>query len=150
MSLTPVFRLISLCAMNALSRYADTVYCIMRLIVGLLFACHGGQKLLGFPPGGHGMPPGALGMLSAWIELVGGLLVAVGLITRVAAFFTAGEMAVAYFTVHAKGSFFPIVNKGEPAVLYCWVFLFILFYGAGWLSLDALLRRRSAAASLAD
>ena len=129
--------------MNFLGRYADTVYCIMRLIVGLLFACHGGQKILGFPPGGHG-PAEGLMVLGGWIELAGGLLIALGLFTRVAAFLASGMMAVAYFMAHAKGGFFPIVNKGELAVVYCFVFLFICFYGPGRLSIDALIGRRSA------
>src|SRR6188508_3211356 len=98
--------------MNFLSRYADTVYCIMRLIVGLLFACHGGQKILGFPPGGHGAAEGLM-LLGGWIELAGGLLIAIGLFTRIAAFLASGMMAVAYFMAHASGSLFPIVNRGE-------------------------------------
>ena len=132
--------------MNSLGRYADTVYCIMRLIVGLLFACHGGQKLLGFPPGGHGAGEGIM-LLGAWIELVAGFLIAFGLATRVAAFLASGMMAVAYFMAHASGHFFPIVNKGELAVVYCFVFLFIFFYGPGRLSIDALIGRRSAGAT---
>ena len=127
--------------MNALNRYADPVYCIMRLIVGLLFACHGGQKILGFPPGGHGPPTDALGMLGAWVELGGGFLIAFGLLTRIAALIASGEMAVAYFMVHAKGGGFPIQNHGEPAVIYCWIFLFMVFYGAGLWSIDALMTR---------
>jgi putative oxidoreductase len=115
----------------------------MRLIVGLLFACHGGQKLLGFPPGGHG-PGEGIFLVGAWIELIGGFLIAFGLGTRVAAFVASGMMAVAYFMVHAKGGFFPIVNKGEAAVLYCFIFLFIFFYGPGRLSLDALIGRSRA------
>jgi putative oxidoreductase len=147
--LTGAKQFATLCAMNALSRYADTVYCIMRLIVGLLFACHGGQKILSFPPGGHGMPPGAMGALGAWVELAGGFFIALGLLTRIAAFISAGEMAVAYFMVHAKMGFFPIVNHGESAVIYCFVFLFIFFYGPGRLSIDAMMRRgtRSTAAT---
>ena len=137
--------------MNALNRFADPVYCITRLIVGLLFASHGGQKILGFPPGGHGMPPGAMGALGAWIELACGLLIAVGLFTRLAAFIASGEMAVAYFMVHASNHFFPIVNKGESAVFYCWFFFFAIFYGPGRWSIDALIkgtrRERVAAAS---
>ena len=132
--------------MNSLGRYADTVYCIMRLIVGLLFACHGGQKLLGFPPGGHGAGDGIF-LVGAWIELVAGFLIAFGLLTRPAAFIASGQMVVAYFMVHAKGGFFPVVNKGEAAVLYCFIFLFIFFYGPGRLSLDALISRNRAAAS---
>jgi putative oxidoreductase len=130
--------------MNSLNRYAGPVFCLMRLVVGLLFACHGGQKLLGFPPGGHGAPADALGMLGAWLEIVCGFLIALGLITRIAAFIASGEMAVAYFMVHASGGFFPIINHGEAAVLYCFVFLFIFFHGPGSWSLDALLFRKSA------
>jgi putative oxidoreductase len=125
--------------MNFLNRYADTVFCIMRLIVGLLFACHGGQKILGFPPGGHGPPTGALMVAGAWIELVGGFLIAFGFLTRIAALISCGEMAVAYFMVHASGGAFPIQNHGESAVMYCFVFLFILFYGPGRLSIDAMI-----------
>src|SRR5436853_6040952 len=125
--------------MNSLSRYADTVYCIMRLIVGLLFACHGGQKILGFPPGGHGPPEGALMITGAWIELAGGFLIAFGLFTRIAAFIASGEMAVGYFMAHASGGAFPIQNHGEPAVIYCFVFLFIFFYGPGRWSIDAMI-----------
>jgi putative oxidoreductase len=126
--------------MNSLNRYADPVYCIARLIIGLMFACHGGQKILGFPPGG---PPGALdtlGLVGAWIELAGGFLIAFGLFTRIAAFISAGEMMVAYFMAHHPKDFFPIVNKGELAVLYCWFFLFVVFYGPGRSSIDALIR----------
>jgi putative oxidoreductase len=135
--------------MNFLNRYADTVYCLMRLIVGLLFASHGGQKILGFPPGGHGAPTDVLGLVGAWIELAGGLLIAFGFLTRIAAFIASGMMAVAYFMVHAQmGSFFPIINKGEPAVMYCFIFLFIFFYGPGRLSIDSLIARaRSSTAS---
>jgi putative oxidoreductase len=126
--------------MNFLNRYADTVFCLMRLIVGLLFACHGGQKLLGFPPGGHGGVEGLM-LIGGYVELVCGFLIAFGLITRIAALLASGEMAVGYFMFHASGGFFPIQNHGEPAVIYCFVFLFILFYGAGWLSLDAIMFR---------
>ena|SRR5436305_918933 len=136
--------------MNALNKYANTVFCVTRLIVGLMFACHGGQKILNFPPGGHGMPPGAIGLISAWIELGGGLLIAFGFLTRIAAFLAAGEMAVAYFMVHAKGGFFPIQNHGEPAVLYCWFFLFVLCYGAGRWSIDAMVFKRATPAAAAS
>jgi putative oxidoreductase len=140
--------------MNFLNRFADPVYCIMRLIVGLMYVCHGGQKLLGFPGGGHG---GAHGMMlvAGIVELVGGVLIAFGLLTRIAAFFASGEMAVAYFMVHAPGKalqhapsmaerLFPILNKGELAVLLAWLFLFMVFYGAGRWSIDALLFHKSA------
>lgn len=132
--------------MNSLNRFADPVYCITRLIMGLLFACHGSQKLLGFPPGGHGAPTDGLGLLGAWIELVCGLLIAVGLLTRLAAFIASGEMAVAYFMVHASQHLFPIVNRGESAVFYCWFFFFAIFYGPGRWSIDALIGKRKAMA----
>src|SRR5207237_7731909 len=89
--------------MNALNRYVDPVYCILRLIIGLMFACHGGQKLLGFPPGGQGAGEGIM-LVGAWIELVGGFLVAFGLLTRIAALIASGEMAVGYFMIHAAGT----------------------------------------------
>ena len=131
--------------MNALNRFTDPVFCITRLIVGLLFACHGGQKILGFPPGGHGPPEDMLGMVGAWIELAGGFMIAFGFLTRLAAFLASGEMAVGYFMAHAPGGFFPIQNHGEPAVFYCFFFLFVVFYGAGRWSIDALISRGKAA-----
>jgi putative oxidoreductase len=112
----------------------------MRLIVGLLFACHGGQKILGFPPVQKAMSLDTLGTIGGYIELIGGLLIALGLFTRIGAFVACGMMAVAYFMVHAKGGFFPIINRGEPAVFYCFTFLFIFFYGPGRWSLDALFK----------
>jgi putative oxidoreductase len=130
--------------MNSLNRFADPVYCIMRLIVGLMFACHGGQKLLGFPPAAHPGALDAMGTVGGSIELVGGFLIAFGLLTRFAALIASGEMAVAYFMVHSKTHFFPIINKGELAVVYCWFFLFVLFYGPGRWSLDAIFCRKSA------
>lgn len=126
--------------MNAPNRFTDPVYCIMRLIVGLNFASHGGQLLFGMFGGMPGSDKPLL-QLCGWICLVGGFLVAFGLFTRLAAFITSGTMAVAYFTVHASHSFFPIANGGERAVLYCWVFLFIVFYGPGRWSIDAMIGR---------
>lgn len=133
--------------MNVLDRYSATVYCLMRLIVGLLFACHGGQKILGFPPVAKAMQLDTLGMVGGYIELICGFLIALGLFTRVAAFLASGMMAVAYFKVHASGGFFPIVNRGEPAVIYCFVFLYVLFRGPGPFSLDRLLFRGRIAAA---
>ena len=127
--------------MNSLKRYADPVYCLMRLIVGLLFACHGGQKLLGFPPAAKAMQLDTLGTIGGYIELICGFLIALGLFTRFAAFIACGMMAVAYFMVHAKGGFFPLINRGEVAVLYCFTFLYMFFYGGGRFSLDALIWR---------
>jgi putative oxidoreductase len=135
--------------MNSLNRFADPVYCIMRLLVGLMFAAHGAQKVLGWFPK-PGQPPAQLDMLTTvggWIELICGLLIAIGLLTRPAAFLASGTMAVAYFMAHAGGGFFPIVNRGELAVIYTWVFLFIFFYGAGRWSVDAMMQRGSAPAA---
>src|SRR5205823_6758914 len=137
--------------MNALNRYVDPIYCILRLIIGLMYACHGGQKILGFPPGGHGPPTEMMGWVAGWIELAGGLLIAFGFLARLGAFIAAGEMAVAYFMVHAKMGYFPIQNHGELAILFCWFCLFVVFHGAGSWSLDALLfgKRSSPAPSAA-
>ncbi|MEY2572206.1 MAG: putative oxidoreductase, partial [Verrucomicrobiota bacterium] len=88
-----------------------------------------------------------LGTIGGYIELVGGLLIALGLFTRFAAFIACGMMAVAYFMVHAKGGFFPIINRGEPAVIYCFVFLYVFFYGGGRISLDALIWNRATTAT---
>jgi uncharacterized membrane protein YphA (DoxX/SURF4 family) len=128
-----------------IAKYADPIYCITRLIIGLMFACHGGQKILGFPPNAY--PGGALpGMYiaAAWIELAGGFLIAFGLFTRVAAFISSGEMAVAYFFIHWTMGFFPIANRGELAISYCWFFFFVFFHGAGRWSIDSLVRKLKA------
>jgi len=115
----------------------------MRLIIGLAYACHGGQKLFAFPGGGHGMS--GLAFMAGVIELVCGFLIAFGLLTRIAAFLASGEMAVAYFMFYVgavptlEAKFFPIMNGGELALVLCWVFFFIIFYGSGRWSLDALL-----------
>ena len=121
--------------MGRLSRtVAPYIYVLMRVVVGLLFACHGAQKLFGFF-GGVGDEPGAtvqlisLMGLAGVIELVGGLMIAVGLLTRLAAFIASGQMAAAYFMAHAARSPWPIENGGELAVVYCFVFLYIAARG---------------------
>jgi putative oxidoreductase len=110
-----------------------------RIITGLLFLQHGLQKLFGMF--GGSTPAEPLLWAAGAIELCGGALVAAGLFTRWAAFFSSGAMAAAYFFVHAPHGFWPIVNKGELAVLYCWAFLMIATRGPGPWSLDAMLRR---------
>ncbi len=123
-----------------LARFVQPIYALLRVVAGLLFACHGAQKALGMFGGPTGLP--AMMQLAGWIELVGGLLIAVGLFAGIAAFICSGEMAVAYFMVHASGGLLPIVNKGELAVLYCFVFLYIAAHGSGEYSLDRALRQR--------
>lgn len=130
-------------AMNSLTRYAVPFYSIMRFVVGLMFFCHGAQKLFGWfaSPGQHAgaLPP--LMLMGGWIEVIGGLLIAFGLLTRLAAFIASGEMAVAFFMMHAKGNILPIVNKGELAVVYSFLFFYIFLYGPGAWSLDVMLRK---------
>jgi len=123
-------------------RYSEILYSLMRFVLGLLFACHGAQKLFGVL-GGKVMTGNPLMLTAGIIEFVGGLLIAVGLFTRVAAFLASGEMAVAYFKAHAPRGFWPILNEGELVVVYCFVFLFIATYGAGRYSLDRTFRRRT-------
>lgn len=122
--------------MKFLSRFESQAYLLLRVVFGFLFACHGAQKMFGVL-GGHRVPPGAnLEFLGTVIELVAGGLIFLGLFTRPAAFIASGEMAVAYFTVHAKANFFPLVNRGELAVIYCFVALFIAAHGAGRFGFD--------------
>jgi len=113
---------------------------ILRIVAGLLFCEHGLSKLFGFPP--HGAMPHfpELEFFAGCIEMTGGALVALGLFTRYAAFIMSGEMAIGYFLMHAPRSFFPLLNGGDAAVLYCFLFLYFVFAGPGPLSLDALLR----------
>jgi putative oxidoreductase len=128
-----------------LSRWQPELHALLRIMTGLLFLEHGTAKLFGFPVFPEGMPHPLPTMIlaSAIIELVCGLLVALGLFTRLAAFIAAGEMAVAYFMAHFPKSFWPIVNMGEAAILYCFIFLFLVAAGAGAWSIDAA-RTRSA------
>ena len=107
---------------------------VLRIVVALLFLEHGLQKLFAFPSAGPPMTP--LLYVQAVIELVGGVLLLVGAYTRVIAFILSGDMAVAYFMAHFPRSFFPAVNGGDSAVLYCFVFLYLFFAGGGPWSVD--------------
>jgi putative oxidoreductase len=112
---------------------------VLRIVVGLIFLEHGTQKLLGFPAGERAFVD--VFTLSWWaglLELVLGALITVGLFTRLAAFIASGEMAVAYWLAHAPQNFFPVNNGGDAAILYCFVFLFLVFAGPGKWSLDGL------------
>jgi putative oxidoreductase len=136
---------------RVLGRYSDVAYALLRLMAGLLFACHGAQKLFGVLGGfmgepGATAPLGSLAGVAGVIELVGGLLIAVGFLAGPAAFLCSGQMAVAYFMVHAPRGFWPILNEGELAVLYSFVFLYVATRGSGAYSLESVLRRGGSAA----
>ena len=125
-----------------LGRYSEPVYSIMRLMVGLAFACHGAQKMLG--AFGGQFPTGKpLMILAGVIELGGGALIALGLFASYAAFVASGQMAAAYFMAHAPQGFWPLQNKGELALVYCFVFLYVATQGSGRWSLDRALGRKS-------
>ena len=124
--------------------WAPRLLSILRIVTALIFLEHGAQKLLGFPPmtpGGSVPPPLSLFWFGGILELFGGLLVLIGLFTRPVAFVLAGEMAVAYWMFHAPQSFYPAVNMGDAAILYCFVFLYLAAAGPGPWSLDAMRRR---------
>jgi len=123
-------------------RYSDHAYAVTRVVVGLLFACHGAQKLFGVLGGIREL--GGEGLLAGIIEFFGGSLVALGLVASIAAFVASGEMAVAYLRAHAPIGFWPIQNGGEWAVFYCFFFLYVAAKGSGRFSLDSVFRRRRA------
>ena len=138
-----------------LGRYATYIYAILRIVTGFLFFWHGSQKLLGYPParlpeGATAPPPlDAWGAIGGGIELIGGLLIMIGLFTSFAAFLSSGMMAIAYWFWHFNAAaWLPLQNRGELAVLYCFVFLYIAARGSGVWSVEGLFRgSRSAAAS---
>ena len=125
---------------------------VLRIVAGVVFVTFGTMKLFGVPPLPPGMPP--IGLLTqtgigGMLETFGGPLIVLGLFTRPVAFVLSGEMAVAYFQFHFPQSFFPTTNMGTPAILYCFLFLYFVFAGAGVWSIDAMIarRRRSAQSS---
>jgi len=123
--------------------WAPHLLSVMRAIVGFLFLQHGGQKLFGFPVAMPGPPLELFSLigLAGVLELGGGLLLLVGLFTRWTAFILSGQMAVAYFMVHAGKGFWPAANQGELAVFYCFVFLYLAAAGGGPWSLDRLRKK---------
>jgi len=124
-------------------RWAGEALSLLRIVAALLFLLHGTSKLFGFPPFPMDLPqPGTLLWIAAVLELVGGLLLLFGFLSRPVAFVLSGEMAVAYWMVHAPQSTFPSVNQGEPSILFCFVFLLIAAAGPGPWSIDATRKRQ--------
>lgn len=125
--------------------WASRMRSILRIIAGLMFICAGTMKVFNYPPMPPGQPPIELMSqigIGGLIEVIGGALFTIGLFTRPVSFLAAGMMAVAYFQFHAPGGFLPTVNGGVPAVLYCFIFLYFLFAGAGVWSVDEMIARR--------
>ena len=120
---------------KALAPFAPYTYALLRIVVGLLFVSHGGQKILGWF-GGQPVPLDSLFGLAGIIEIILGLLITIGFLTSYAAFIASGEMAAAYFIGHFPKSFWPLENGGEPAVLFCFIFLFMATHGSGIWSVD--------------
>jgi putative oxidoreductase len=132
-------------SLNArLAAFSPYLLAVLRIVTALLFMAHGTGKLLGFPSLGFQPPLFSLYGLAGMLEIVGGIFLVLGLFTRPVAFLLAGQMAVAYFMAHAPQNFHPILNKGESAVLFCFVFLYLVFAGPGAWSVDG---RREAAAT---
>ena len=128
---------------SRLDGFAPKMLSILRIMTGLLFLEHGTQKFLSFPPGeraGSGLMLDNVAAYAGIVELVAGILIAIGFLTRPAAFLASGTMAVAYFYAHAPQNFFPVNNMGDTAILYCFVFLYYVFAGPGPWSVDAMRR----------
>ena len=123
---------------TALQPYALS---LLRFVAGLCFLEHGLSKLFAFPVAGPAHLT-ALSLVAGLIEVIGGILVLLGLFTRPAAFIMSGEMAIAYFMVHAPKSTFPLANRGDAAILYCFIFFYLVFAGPGPISLDRLVAWR--------
>ena len=119
-----------------LSRWQPQLLALLRIVTGLLFLEHGLSKFLGFPVPFPVQPLPPMLMAAGVIEIVAGVLVTIGLFTRLAAFISSGEMAVGYFIMHFPQGFWPLANKGESAILFCFVFLYLAAAGAGTWSID--------------
>jgi putative oxidoreductase len=119
-----------------LQRWAPYILSILRILAGATFLTHGTMKLFGWP-GTFPYPLNGMLYAAGTLELLGGLLLIIGLFSRPVAFILAGEMAIAYFMAHAPMGLFPVLNAGEAAVLYCWIFLYIAAAGPGPISVDA-------------
>ena len=124
-----------------ISKYETQIYAILRLVAGFLFLWHGSQKLFAFPPAGHEMPSYIV-FIAGPIEFFGGFLIMIGFLTSWVAFICSGEMAFAYWSVHGTHALLPILNGGEIAIIYCFLFLFIAARGSGVFSVDHFLEKR--------
>ncbi len=124
-----------------LSKYEPYIYSVLRIVAGFLYLWHGSQKLFDFPHLGHPMPPYII-YIAGPIEFFGGLLIMTGLWTRWVAFICSGEMAYAYWTVHAWHAALPLVNGGELAIIYCFLFLYFITRGSGVVSIDHLFKKK--------
>ena len=132
-----------------IARRSPYALALLRIVAGLIFLEHGTQKFLGFPAGemaGGGLALNNPGAFAGIVELVAGLLITIGLFTRPAAFLASGTMAVAYWMAHAPQNPFPVNNGGDAAILYCFVFLYLVFAGAGTWSVDGMRSRTGAGA----
>lgn len=127
--------------MNSLNRYAPLFLSLLRIVAALIFFAHGTQKILGFPASDMNPAIFTLPWFAGILELVGGALLILGLFTRPVAFILSGQMAVAYWIAHAPNSPYPALNGGDAAILYCFIFLYLVFAGPGPISLDAIFRR---------
>ena len=123
---------------NFMAGYTSQTYALLRIVTGFLFIWHGSQKLFSFPVDAMAGVPAFITYGAGGIELVGGVLVMIGLFTRWAAFICSGTMAVAYWMAHGLNALFPIQNGGELAALYCFIFLFLSSQGPGIWSIDAI------------
>ncbi len=131
---------------QALEQWAPRALSILRIVTAVLFFEHGVQKLFNLPPPPPNIPIAtflSLDWFAGVLELVGGALLIVGLFTRPVAFLLSGEMAIAYWTVHAPKSFIPLVNRGESAILFCFIFFYLIFAGPGPWSLDRKIFKRT-------
>jgi putative oxidoreductase len=127
--------------LKSISRASPWMLAVLRIVVALIFMEHGTAKILGFPPMTSSSVVGSLSWWGGILEMTGGFLLVLGLFTRPVAFLLSGEMAVAYWMAHAPRGVFPVLNGGDAAILYCFVFLYLVFAGPGALALDRRLQR---------
>ena len=130
--------------MERLAVWSPRILSVLRIVTALLFMEHGLMKLAHFPAAQPGAPDPLPPLLLAagWLEIVGGALLTIGLFTRPVAFVVSGQMAIAYFMAHGSKGFWPALNGGEAAILFCFVFLYLVFQGPGEWSVDAQVRKR--------